>query len=70
MLSLNWILLGGIAFLFLVRYALQVYVINKSANILGERKFYLTIPFFDIVLPLISAFILIFGRKNNKIKWK
>ncbi len=69
-LSLNWILLGGIAFLFLVRYALQVYVINKSANILGERKFYLTIPFFDIVLPLISAFILIFGRKNNKIKWK
>lgn len=69
-LSFNWILLCSTAFLFLLRYGLQVYVINKSASILGERKFFLTIPLFDTILPLISGFILIFGRKNRKLKWK
>ncbi len=70
LLSLNWILLGSTVFLFLLRYGLQIYVINKSASILGERKFYLTIPFFDTILPLISSFILVFGKKNHRVKWK
>lgn len=69
-LSFNWIALGAAALLFLIRWVLQMYIINKSAKILGEHRFYLTIPYFDIVLPLISLFILIFGKKKNHIKWK
>lgn len=69
-LSFNWIALGIVSLLFLIRYALQLYVINKSAKIMGERKFYLTIPCFDIILPVISLFILIFGKKNKNIRWK
>ena len=69
-LSYNWITVGFGGTFFLIRYALQLFTINKSAKVLGERRFYLTIPYFDIVLPLISLFILIFGKKNRKIRWK
>ena len=69
-MSMNWIALGVATLLFVIRYILQLYVINKSAKILGERKFYLTIPYFDIILPVISLLILIFGKKNKNIKWK
>ncbi len=70
LLKLNWIIAGFGAFFILLRFGIQLFTINKSAKILGERKFYLTIPLFDIVLPVITLFILIFGKKNRKIKWK
>lgn len=69
-LNFNWIVVGFSVFILITRYILQLFTINKSAKILGERKFYLTIPIFDIFLPLFNLFILIFGRKNRNIKWK
>ena len=69
-LNLNWITAGFGAFFLILRFGIQLFTINKSAKILGERKFYLTIPLFDILLFLISLFILIFGKKNRNIKWK
>lgn len=69
-LKFNWVV-AGFGFLFLlIRFVVQLFTINKTAKILGERKFYLTIPLFDMFLPLISLFILIFGKKNRNIKWK
>ncbi|MFV0391398.1 MAG: glycosyltransferase [Paludibacteraceae bacterium] len=70
LLEFNWILAGFGFLIFVLRYILQIQTINKSAHLLGEKKFYLIIPLFDTILPLISLFILIFGKKNRKIKWK
>lgn len=51
----HWIV-AGIAFAaFLLRLALQIYVINKNAQILGEsRRYHFTLPVFDILQPLQS----------------
>ena len=69
-LSSNWILIGVTTIIFTSRYLLQLYVINNSAKILGERKFYLLIFLFDIILPIFTLHMLMFGKKNRNIKWK
>ncbi len=55
--------LGGI---FLLRYILQLIVINKTAGILGEKKFLLSILFFDIFLPLIFLHIFTLRKIGTK----
>lgn len=66
----NWFSLAAAVFFFLMRWMLlQMLIINKSAKQLGERRFYFTIPLFDIFLPMLSLYILIF-EKNKKIRWK
>ena len=69
-MNFNWITLAAAGLILLLRFALQLYIINRSAKILGERRFYLTIPLFDSILPLITLFILIFGKKKRNLKWK
>lgn len=69
-LSNNWILVGLSSIIFISRYLLQLYVINNSAKLLGERRFYLLILLFDIILPIYTLHILMFGKKNRNIKWK
>jgi len=61
------------AVLFLARYILQFVIINNSAKHFGGRKYILTLPLFDIFLPLVSLYIFTFGRigsKGKKIYWK
>lgn len=65
----GWFAVGCALLLCLCRHLFQGIVINKTAAQLGERRFYLTIPLFDILLPLITLFLLVFGRKKN-VKWK
>ncbi len=69
-INLNWLLIGLTALLFLIRYFIQLQTINKTAKILGERKFYFLILLLDIFLPLFTLYLLIFGKKNKKIRWK
>lgn len=57
-------------FLLLFRYGVLLYIVNRSAKILGERKFYFLLPLFDILLPLISLKFLLFGKKNRDLVWK
>lgn len=67
----NIISIGVAAFFLLSRYAIQAVIINKSAKQLREDRFYALIPLFDIFLPLVSLYILIFEKKNrDKVKWK
>lgn len=66
----NWITTGLGLLILITRYAIQWTTINKTAKLLGENKFHFTILLFDLFLPLVSLFILIFGKKNHKIKWK
>ena len=51
----HW-LVAGIAFLaFAIRYLLQIYAVNQNAKALREpRRYYLTLPVFDILQPLQS----------------
>lgn len=69
----NYIVMATAGVLFLVRYIMQMIVVNKASKHFGERKFYLTLPLFDIYLPLLTAFIMTFsrmGRKSKNIIWK
>ena len=55
--------------LFLTRYITQMVIVNKTATQLGERHFYTSLLLFDIIVPIITLFLTIFGRKKN-IHWK
>lgn len=57
---------------FLVRYVIQALVINLSAKHFKERRFYLSILVFDILLPLLSLEVMMGNklRRTAKYKWK
>lgn len=65
----NMITLYAALFLFLTRWIVQMIVINRTSRLYDERRYYLSLPFWDIFLPIINLFVLIFGRRR-KIKWK
>ncbi len=61
------------ALLFLARYIVQLAIVNGSAKHFGERKYILTLPLFDIFLPLVSLYIFTLGRvtsKGKNVRWK
>lgn len=69
-LALSPVLVKAIAFgLFLIRYAVQCYTINKVAKLWNERSFYFTILLFDLYLPLVNLYIQLF-RKKTYYHWK
>jgi len=64
----RWVqVLAGI--LFLVRLFIQLGIINKTARKLGEKTFGLEIIWYDICLPLLSAFLLSTQSKNQCTRW-
>ncbi|NCA79670.1 MAG: glycosyltransferase [Sphingobacteriia bacterium] len=59
--------------LFLVRYIVQLLIVNISAKKLKERHFFLSLPFFDIILPLFTLYCMTIGKilnKEQKNAWK
>lgn len=60
-----WVLAGVCL---LLRFLTQVIVINRCAAVLGERKFFFLIPIFDILLPVISCYLMTFDRSFHKSK--
>jgi glycosyltransferase involved in cell wall biosynthesis len=66
----HW-LVAGIAFLgWLIRYINQAIVINKTLKELEEkRRYYLTLPFFDFILPL-QHFFRKFSRLMRKDSYR
>ncbi len=58
--------------IFLLRFIIQLLIINLSSKHLNERKFYFSILLFDIFLPLITLFIMIFNKltKKGRYQWK
>jgi cellulose synthase/poly-beta-1,6-N-acetylglucosamine synthase-like glycosyltransferase len=50
--------------LFALRFGVQLRTINKVAKQWNERRFYFSIPFFDIFLPLVNLYIHLFGKKT------
>jgi len=58
--------------LFLIRFIVQLSVINRTSKHFGERKYILTLPIFDIYLPLVSLYIHLFGgaARGKSVRWK
>ena len=68
----NVITMIAAAMLYLIRFIVQLSIINSSAKHFGERRYFFSIPFFDIYLPLLNFYILAFGRgtKGKAVRWK
>jgi len=58
--------------LFIIRYILQLEVLNKSAKCFDEHRFYLSIPLFDILLPMMNLWFRIVWifHKDNSYTWR
>lgn len=64
----NYILFAAVG-LFLVRWIIQTSIVNVSARRMGLHGFNMfSVLWFDIVLPLVSLWILAVPKRNNK-KW-
>lgn len=59
------LLLLGIA-LFLIRYIVQLIVINKNSKLYNSGKYFLTIPIFDLLIPIVNYQFLNYKKKRNK----
>lgn len=71
--SLHPIVSGFGVLLYLVRFFIQATIFNKASAHFGGRKYYLGILIWDVLLPVISLYLLIFGRMGKKaarISWK
>ena len=69
----NLITVIATATLFVTRLVVQLSIINSSAKHFGDRKHFFMLPVFDIYLPLVSLYILTFGRitsQGKNVKWK
>ncbi|MGB4413964.1 MAG: glycosyltransferase [Paludibacter sp.] len=59
--------------LFITRLIIQFLIINRSSKHFGGRRYFITLPFFDLFLPVVTLFIMTFGRMGSKAKnihWK
>jgi cellulose synthase/poly-beta-1,6-N-acetylglucosamine synthase-like glycosyltransferase len=62
----NYIAMAAAGLLFVLRFITQSIVINLISKHFSGKRYYFSILLFDIVLPLINAYILIFGKKFKK----
>ncbi len=54
--------------IFLTRYLVQAIIINQSSKHFGGRRYISSLALFDVLLPLINLYIIIFGRKSTN-RW-
>lgn len=68
-LTTNWILLATMLTIIIIKYAVQGYVINQTAMVLGEKeRYYFTLPILDIIQPFQSLgwhLKYLFSNKND-----
>ena len=62
----NYITMAATGLLFIARFATQLITINSSSKQLGGQRYYVSIILFDILLPLIDLYILIFRKRLKK----
>lgn len=64
-----WMGVAVAASLFLIRFLVQLIVVNKSSALYSERKYNLDILLFDIYLPLVNLYLVLFGRMGKKARY-
>jgi len=69
----HWLLTIVAGLIFLIRWIVQLVIINKSSRNFKGRKYVVSLLVLDVILPLITAWIMTFGRMGSKAKnisWK
>jgi glycosyltransferase involved in cell wall biosynthesis len=68
----DWILLGIVLFLFLIRFFTQLFVINRTAGMLKLPKFYITLSLFDFIQPFVDEYFYLYRifRGKKDYNWK
>jgi len=65
----NWWIQAFALLLFITRFFIQLGIINAAARKLGEHTFGLEIIWYDICLPLLTAFLLSTQPNNQNTRW-
>jgi len=66
-LDKHWVVVGIAGLTWVIRYIIQMVIVNKTAKDMGEkRRYYLTLPIFDIVQPLQSLQFKIFRTLGGR----
>lgn len=70
----NWIQMGGLFFLFIVRLLSQEYIFIKTLNMLNQPKSYFFLPLFDFIQPFVDLYFYLYrlfkGRENYNWKYE
>lgn len=71
-IGLNIVLIAVSGVLLIIRYVLQLNVVNSSSKCFDEHRFYLSIPFFDMLLPVIGLWFRITRafHKEKSYTWR
>ena len=59
------ILIGIAALLFIIRYFMQVMILNKNSKLFNAGKFYFSLPLFDLITPMINHYFLRNEKQRN-----
>lgn len=70
LLHQEWIVAGIVGVAGLLRFVLQMIVVNKSSALYSERRFSFDIILFDIYLPLVTLKLLVLGRITRKARYQ
>lgn len=62
----QWVVLGSAFFIYLLRYIMQMIVINKTSKDLNEKKYIFTLPIFDVTTAIDSLRFRIYRRFRGK----
>lgn len=61
----SYLLIGFSLLLFLIRYIIQVIILNKNSKIFAAGKFYLSLPIYDLVAPIMNYQFLRYEKERN-----
>jgi hypothetical protein len=66
LINQHFIFAGITAGIALIRFLFQAIIINKTCKFLQEKMYIFSIPLFDIFLPLLTLYIISFGKIGVK----
>lgn len=67
-LSLLWVYLGVAILLFIIRYIVQILVLNKASDHFLTKKFHITLPFLDIIQPYYNSYFSRISKSKKRRK--
>lgn len=67
-LSLLWVYLGVAVLLFIIRYTIQILVLNKASDHFLTKRFHITLPFLDIIQPYYNSYFSRISKSKKRRK--
>lgn len=62
----QWVALGVAVLAYILRYVMQMVIINRTASDMGEKKYYFTLPLFDVIQPIDVLNFKLFRKLRGK----